>query len=83
MIPVPASPTNNNSNEKPHHRGCSLCAALTTSGKTWRVNNNPGISADFTTAQVAHDAASAGDTIHLEPSLTNYGGLNITKKLAV
>ncbi len=49
--------------------------------KIWRVNNTSGIIADFTTAQAAHDAAAAGDTIHLEPSLTSYGSLTTTKKL--
>lgn len=55
---------------------CSMSYA-----KIWRVNNNTGITADFTTAQAAHDAAAAGDTIHLEPSITTYGGVTTTKKL--
>ena len=51
--------------------------------KIWRVNNNNGVAADFTTAQAANDAAAVqnGDTIHLEPSLTNYGGIDVTKRL--
>ena len=49
--------------------------------KIWRVNNDPDITADFTTAQAAHDAASAGDTIHLEPSKNTYGALTTSKKL--
>ncbi|HYM92745.1 MAG TPA: hypothetical protein VET23_01285 [Chitinophagaceae bacterium] len=49
--------------------------------KIWRVNNNPGVVADFTTAQAAHDAASAGDTIHLEPSANSYGSVIATKRL--
>jgi hypothetical protein len=51
--------------------------------KIWRVNNNAGVIADFTTAQAANDNASvlAGDTIHLEPSITSYGGLNCNKRL--
>jgi len=51
--------------------------------KIWRVNNNVGVTADFTTAQAANNAASvmAGDTIHLEPSITTYGGLSCTKRL--
>jgi hypothetical protein len=53
----------------------------TSFAKIWRVNNMPGITADFTTAQAAHDAASAGDTIHLEPSVNNYGGVNAQKPL--
>ncbi len=50
--------------------------------KVWRVNNN-GVSANFTTAQAASNDASvlAGDTIHLEPSITSYGSLNTSKRL--
>jgi len=51
--------------------------------KIWRVNNNSGIAADFTTLQAAHDGASAGDTLHLEASPTSYGGASFTKKLVV
>ena len=52
-----------------------------TAAKIWRVNNNAGVTADFTTAQAAHDGASVGDTIHLEPSVSNYGSVTITKRL--
>jgi hypothetical protein len=51
------------------------------SAKIWRVNNVPGISADFTTAQNAHDGATAGDTIYLESSPISYGSLTATKQL--
>jgi hypothetical protein len=54
---------------------------LAAQAKIWRVNNNPGVVADFTTAQAAHDAASNGDIIHLEPSPTSYGNLECTKPL--
>ncbi len=47
----------------------------------WRVNNNPGVVADFTTVQAAHDAAVAGDTIHVEQG--SYGALTMTKPLVV
>ena len=64
----------------------SVAATLTCSisfAKIWRVNNNFGVTADFTTAQLANDNASvvAGDTIHLEPSITDYGSLTCTKRL--
>jgi hypothetical protein len=49
--------------------------------KIWRVNNMNGVTADFTTAQAAHDGASAGDTIHLEPSVNSYGSVNANKPL--
>jgi hypothetical protein len=51
--------------------------------KIWRVNNRPGIAADFTTAQAANDGAVAGDTVYFELSPTSYGNLNVTKKLII
>jgi hypothetical protein len=56
---------------------------FTASAKIWRVNNNAGITADFTTAQDAHDGASAGDTIHFEPSINTYGVLTMSKRLVL
>ncbi len=50
--------------------------------KIWRVNNLI-TSADFTTAQAAHDGASRGDTLHFEPSTSDYGTLIMTKKLVL
>lgn len=61
-----------------------LVFLLITSGtqaKIWRVNNNVGVGADFTTLQEAHDAAAEGDTIHVEPSMTQYAGITVYKKL--
>jgi hypothetical protein len=58
-----------------------LCNAAM--AKIWRVNNNTGITADFTTAQAAHDGAATGDTLHFEPSLISYGNLVITKRLVL
>lgn len=57
---------------------CSISFA-----KIWRVNNNPGVVANFTTAQAANDAPAVvdGDTIHIEPSVTSYGNLDPTKRL--
>ncbi len=51
--------------------------------KIWRVNNNVGINADFTTLQAAHNGAATGDTLYLEGSPTSYGALTCTKKLAI
>jgi hypothetical protein len=51
--------------------------------KIWRVNNNNGVTADFTTLSAAHAGASAGDTLHLEGSPNSYGGLNASKKLVI
>ena len=51
--------------------------------KIWRVNNNIGVNANFTTLQTAHDGAASGDTIFLESSATSYGSLNSSKKLVM
>lgn len=52
--------------------------------KSWRVNNIPGIDADYTRLTDAVAAAVAGDTIYLESSPNNYSGtVNITKKLFI
>lgn len=52
-----------------------------THAKIWRVNNIAGINADYSSAQAAHDAANAGDTIHLETSSTSYGFVTASKQL--
>ena len=57
--------------------------SLTSFAKIWRVNNNLGITADFTTLQAAHNGALSGDTIYLESSPTSYGAVSCTKKLAI
>jgi len=51
--------------------------------KIWRVNNNPGVVADFTTLQDAHDGAVAGDTLLIHPSINNYGSLTCIKRLVI
>ncbi len=53
------------------------------SGAILRVNNNPGIDADFSTLQAAHDGASGGDTLHVEGSPFSYGNLALTKQLHI
>ena len=47
--------------------------AYSANATKWRVNNTPGIDADFTTFKEAHDGASTGDTIYFEGSPTYYG----------
>jgi hypothetical protein len=50
-----------------------------------RVNNTLGASTPniYTTIQAAHNAASTGDTLLVEPSVMGYGNLVATKKLVV
>lgn len=62
---------------------CLLLATFSSQAKIWRVNNNVGVAANFTTLQAAHDGAAAGDTISLESSANSYGALTATKKLII
>jgi hypothetical protein len=54
---------------------------------TFRVNNNPGVDAPYTTFEAAHDAALSwavvGDTIIVEPSPISYGSFTIFKNVTV
>jgi hypothetical protein len=61
----------------------SVFITVNAQAKIWRVNNNVGISADFTTIQNAHNGAAAGDTLYLEGSTTSYGSLNSAKQLYI
>lgn len=54
---------------------------FTANARIWRVNNNAGVVADFTTVAAAVTAAAAGDTIYIEGSATAYGGSGLNKKL--
>lgn len=62
---------------------CALLNSQNSLAKIWRVNNNPGVAADFTDLAAAHAGAASGDTIHLEGSPTSYGNVTFTKKLVV
>ncbi len=62
---------------------CCFLYVLPVEAKIWRVNNNTGVTADFTTVQAAHNAAADGDTIHLEPSINSYGDLSMSKRLVI
>jgi hypothetical protein len=62
----------------------SLCLASTEAmARILRVNNGTGVTNTFTTIQAAHNAANAGDTIHIEPGLNSYGDLDMTKRLVI
>jgi len=58
---------------------------LNSHAKTWRVNNNASITADFTTlsAAIASSSVLPGDTIHLEPSPDSYGSATIAKRVII
>ena len=60
-------------------------SAFSTQAKSWRVNNNSGVVADFSTIVAANSSASVlpGDTLYIEPSATEYvtSSLTLTKRL--
>lgn len=47
------------------------------------VDNTPGTGAPYTTLQSAINAASAGDTIMIQPSAISYGNVNVNKSLTL
>ncbi|MGC4101715.1 right-handed parallel beta-helix repeat-containing protein [Ferruginibacter sp.] len=53
--------------------------------KIWRVNNNFGVAADFSSTTACFSSASvhAGDTVHIEASATAYQDFNVTKRLTI
>lgn len=55
------------------------------SAKVWRVNNNAGVSADFSQLQAAvnNAAVNNNDTIYIEGSATIYGNINLAKRLVI
>jgi hypothetical protein len=46
-------------------------------------NHFPTPAGEYATIQLAHDAASAGDTILLTPSESSYTGINVTKQVHI
>lgn len=48
-----------------------------------RVDGNVANGAPYTTIQAAHDAAVAGDTIHVAGAASAYAGANITKQVVI
>lgn len=61
------------------------CVTIMAEARIWRVNNLPGVNANFTSLQAAHNSTEvqAGDTIHLESSPNSYGSLTSSKRLII
>lgn len=53
--------------------------------KVWRINNTPGVTADFTdcVAALASSSVVNDDTLYIEGSSTAYPGFNLTKRLVI
>lgn len=58
---------------------------INASAKVWRVNNNAGASANFSSFDAAVNDASVvnGDTLYIEGSATNYYDATISKQLTI
>ncbi len=50
---------------------------------TYTVNNNTGVSTDFTDLQAAIDGATNGDILYVQQSATSYGAITINKGLTI
>ena len=59
--------------------------SINASAKIWRINNNPGVMADFSDPQNAINSASVhnDDTLYFEASPTVYNGFTLTKRLVL
>ncbi|AWV97542.1 hypothetical protein [Arcticibacterium luteifluviistationis] len=62
-----------------------FCQSIAFGQTIFRVNNTPGITGVnvYTNLQDAHDAASDGDIIYVEPSSEEYSPATLTKKLTI
>ncbi len=62
-----------------------VLTAVQLNAKVWRINNNPGVLADFTNCPAALASASVvnDDTLHIEGSATAYAGFTLTKRLVI
>jgi hypothetical protein len=62
-----------------------ITTALQSSAKIWRVNNNIGVIADFTTFYAAVATAASGDTLYMEGSPIDYvtNSITLTKRLVI
>jgi hypothetical protein len=62
-----------------------ICVAFVSHAKIWRVNNNPGVMADFTDmpACIASASVANDDTIHVEASTTTYSQFTLNKRLVI
>ncbi len=63
--------------------GISLFGEISNCQNLIRVNNNPGIDADYTNLQDANDNSSNGDTIYVEGSETAYPGADISHSVTI
>lgn len=63
--------------------GISVFLSQQSQAKIWRINNNAGVTADFTNVSTAISSALVqnGDTLYIEPTASAYSGGTLTKRL--
>lgn len=63
----------------------ALFLSSQTQAKVWRINNTPGVNANFTTVVAALASASVvnDDTLYVEGSATAYAGFTLSKRLVI
>lgn len=57
--------------------------SVAASATVFRVNNQPGVDADFTTATSAISSAQVDDTLYFEGSPISYGDMSLNKRLVI
>src|SRR5688572_11565608 len=63
-----------------------ICIAFVANAKIWRVNNNPGVMADFTDMPAVFAVGSGvnnDDTIHVEASTIAYTNFTMNKRVVI
>ena len=62
-----------------------LFFATNANAKVWRINNTPGVTADFTSGAAALASVSVvnDDTLYFEPGATNYTNFTLSKRLVI
>ncbi|HAZ91886.1 MAG: hypothetical protein IPO46_11305 [Chitinophagaceae bacterium] len=63
----------------------AVCIAFAANAKIWRVNNNAGVTADFTDmpACIASSSVVNDDSIYVESSVTMYTNFTLNKRLVI
>jgi hypothetical protein len=61
----------------------SILFILNANAKVWRLNNNYGVSADFSVWDTAYIHANANDTIYVDGSVSAYGDITLNKPLCI
>src|SRR4051812_45561918 len=62
---------------------CCLLPFISKAQHSYTVSNVPGMTANYRTLQGAVDSVADGSTLYVFPGVTDYGNININKKLSI